>query len=66
MLPAVDHRCYLPRVALAGNAHLLSGNHDEALCTFSEAYRIKPDLSGGQVDLIVGCRLGVGLKRLSV
>lgn len=60
-----DHRCYLPRVALAG-AHLLSGNHDEAVFALREAYRIKPDLSGGQVDSIVGRRLGVGLKRLSV
>ena len=59
-----DHRCYLPRVALAG-AHLVGGRSQEAAATLAEAYRIKPDLNDAQVGAIVGRRLGVALKRLS-
>lgn len=59
-----DHRCYLPRVALAG-AHLLGGAMKESGAALREAYRIKPDLSDDQICSIVGRRLGAELKRLS-
>ena len=59
-----DHRCYLPRIALAG-AHLRGGDAGQAAVALREAYRIKPDLSDAQIGSIVGARIGIELKRLS-
>lgn len=59
-----DHRCYLPRVAMAG-IHWLRGEQEPARTCLGEARRINPKLSKLQIQSIVGRKLAVGLSRLA-
>lgn len=59
---AVSDRCYLPAVVLAA-ALISSDRGEDAAEAMSEAYRIKPDLTTGQIASLVGERLAASLSR---
>jgi len=52
-----DHRAYMPQVILSG-ACVANDNPESAKLALDEAYRIKPDLTSGQIHSLCGRRLG--------
>ena len=51
-----DDRTYMPRVVLAG-VYLAANDSPGAQAAMTDAYRIKPDLTGRQIRYLVGKRL---------
>ncbi len=58
-----DDRTYMPRVVLAG-VYLAADERSAAQAAMADAYRIKPDLTGRQVEYLAGKRLAGELMQL--
>jgi tetratricopeptide (TPR) repeat protein len=58
-----DRKTYLPRVVLTA-VYLLQGDTQQALAALDDCLRVKPDLTREEVELLVGRKLGIAIRKL--